>query len=184
MKIHDMLNYWRGDLSMLNQYVFNDVNELIAHLMNKLDNPTPLKIQKSLYFLWAFYTATYGNIDYDVSENEFAQGTRYPKELFKAEFEAWRYGPGLNKVYAENKSGQFDDLKDTWVPTTANEKEIYSFIDDLLVQINGVNDFGLVERSHQDHAWKIAFKGEDHCKMDNKQIKQDYIGYVKQQAEF
>ena len=30
--------------------------------MERLDHPTPLKIQKTMYLLWAFYAATYGDI--------------------------------------------------------------------------------------------------------------------------
>jgi len=68
-------------------YVFEDVTVLIAHLVHRFDNPTPLKVQKGLYFLWAFYAATYGNIDYSDDKNEFSlQSERYPKELFQAQF--------------------------------------------------------------------------------------------------
>lgn len=45
-------------------YFFDKVEDLVSYLEAKLTNPTPLKIQKSLYFLWAFYAATYGSIDY------------------------------------------------------------------------------------------------------------------------
>jgi len=174
----------RGKLMSEERYVFEDVDVLIAHLVKRFDNPTPLKIQKGLYFLWAFYAATYGNIDYTDDQNEFnLQSERYPKELFQAQFEAWRYGPVLNQVYAAYKSGDFKDVKDSYTPKSENDKEVLSFIDDLADQINSVNDFGLVERSHQDRAWKIAFKDENHSKMNNETIKEDYIGYVKRQSQ-
>lgn len=32
------------------------------------------------------------------------------------------------------------------------EKDVWVFIDDMISQINPVNDFGLVARSHQDKA--------------------------------
>lgn len=54
--------------------------------------------------------------------------------------------------------------------------EILSFINNLLDQIDDVNDFGLVRRTQQDSAWKDAFNDSKiHYKMDNKQIKNDYI---------
>ena len=31
---------------------FDNVNDLISYLIDKLDNPTDVKIEKSLYFLW------------------------------------------------------------------------------------------------------------------------------------
>ncbi|MBZ2406142.1 Panacea domain-containing protein [Liquorilactobacillus hordei] len=162
------------------EYFFKDKDKLIAHIINKLDNPTPLKIQKGLYFLWAFYSATYGNINYEEGETEFNLQDEYPNELFAADFEAWRYGPVLPDVYRKFKNGEYDDIDDTYVPETENEKEVMSFIDDLISQINGINDFGLVTRSHQDEAWKKSFKNENHCKMHKEDIKEDYEEYVKE----
>lgn len=50
-------------------YVFDNLNTLAGYIKKCLSNPTPLKIQKSLYFLWAFYSATFGNISSDDSKN-------------------------------------------------------------------------------------------------------------------
>ena len=87
------------------ELVFENVIDLAGYAKNRLENPTPLKIQKTLYFLWAFYSATYGNIKYDSDEkSEFdLQDGAYPPELFEPDFEAWRYGPVINKVYLANK---------------------------------------------------------------------------------
>ena len=84
------------------KYFFSNTGELLSYLEAKLDNPTPLKIQKSLYFLWAFYAATYGSIDYS-HKSEFSQTDKYPLRLFPASFKAWQYGPVLNKIYTEDK---------------------------------------------------------------------------------
>lgn len=164
-------------------YAFNDITVLIAHLKRKLNNATPLKIQKSLYFLWAFYSATYGNIDYS-SETDFDSQPKYPEYLFKANFEAWKYGPVLNEVYHNNKDKKYENLEDSYIPNNETEKEILSFIDDLLSQVNDINDFSLVARSHEDSAWKKAYDPNGcHCQMDNETIKKDYIEYVKNQSE-
>lgn len=168
-------------------YFFDSIETLISHIVNFLDNPTPLKMQKSLYFLWAFYAATYGNIDYD-EETDFSKQEKYPRSLFKADFEAWSYGPVINSVFAEyHQTNGFKDVSDEYVESEisdANKKEVWSFIDDLLAQINKVNDFGLVERSHQDSAWRNAYKeGQKHCKMNNDEIKRDYVNYVNEQSK-
>lgn len=170
-----------------NQYFFKDKKELVSYLIKKLSNPTPLKIQKSLYFLWAFYAATYGNIDYK-EETDFNLQDRYPRELFEAQFEAWRYGPVISEIYEDYKYRKEDlenfSKRDRSMQLTENEREVFGFIDDLISQIDHVNDFGLVKRSHQDTAWKNAFKeGQFHSKMDNQEIKRDYIEYVKQQSK-
>lgn len=168
-------------MSKVRTYFFDNTEDLVKYIKSKLSNPTPLKIQKSLYFLWAFYAATYGRIDYSVN-SEF-QTTRYPKLLFKGDFEAWKYGPVLSNIYAENK---YDDIAASEHKTppadTPEAKNVWSFIDDMLDQIDPVNDFGLVARSHEDSAWKKAYKPDQrHCKMDQNEIIKDYIGYVNEQ---
>lgn len=169
-------------------YVFEDVNKLAGYIKNKLSNPTPLKIQKSLYFLWAFYSATFGNLSSDNKENgEFGLQPSYPKELFKPDFEAWRYGPVINSVYAAYKKNTIIGLDDKQLrnemnfdeKSEFNKKEIISFINDLLEQVDDVNDFGLVQRSHEDSAWKNAYEeGHDHCKMSSDEIKENYLKYL------
>lgn len=166
-------------------YVFDNANTLAGYIKKRLTNPTPLKIQKSLYFLWAFYSATYGNISPDDSKNgEFGLQPHYPKYLFNAVFEAWQYGPIIESVYADYKNNRIievdsEKLKSSMVLneyTKSNKAEILLFIDNILAQIDDVNDFGLIRRTQQDSAWKNAFNGSElHCKMDNEQIKNDYI---------
>ena len=64
---------------------FDDVNELIAYLYTKVDGLSPLKLQKGLYFLYAYYSAMYG-IKHANEESE--SDYNLPEELFSAEFEA------------------------------------------------------------------------------------------------
>lgn len=92
---------------MNEQYVFPEKNKLVKYLYSKLDNPTQIKVQKTLYLLYAFYGATYGRLASNTEETEF-EDQNYPKELFPAKFEAWRYGPVEADVYRDEKSGCFD----------------------------------------------------------------------------
>lgn len=160
------------------EYFFENAEDLVSYLEYKLDNPTPLKIQKSLYFLWAFYAATYGSIDYS-QKSEFTETEKYPKRLFPASFEAWQYGPVLNRIYAEDRDNTINPSSVKKHCTTKMEKDVWSFIDDMIDQINPINDFGLVARSHQDKAWKDAYhKGQHHCPMKEADIIRDYQKYV------
>jgi len=169
----------------MDEYVFNDIKTVVAYLLNKLDNPTPLKLQKGLYFLWAFYSASYGSIPYDSDDHgEFEETDRYPKYLFPADFEAWKYGPVIKDVYHNFKEGKYQDIKNEFVPTTSNQKEVVLFMDDIIKQVNDVNDFGLVERSHQDSAWKDKFeKGKRNVLMDPEEIRKDDVGYFNEQSQ-
>ncbi|WP_125589894.1 type II toxin-antitoxin system antitoxin SocA domain-containing protein [Companilactobacillus jidongensis] len=165
------------------EYFFNDKKELVSYIYNALSNPTPIKLQKTLYFLWAFYAATYGNIDYNVA-SEFKEEEVYPKYLFDAQFEAWKYGPVDNDVYSWNKSDSIENFDNSFVPKTVQDKEIKLFMDDIISQVDNVNDFGLVERSHKDQAYKNVYNpNELPTDMDYNQIKKDYISYVEQQSK-
>lgn len=161
------------------KYFFSNAAELLSYLEAKLDNPTPLKIQKSLYFLWAFYAATYGSIDYS-HKSEFAQTDKYPLRLFPASFEAWPYGPVLNKIYAADKDNSITPSLEKKHCTTKMEKDVWAFIDDMITQINPINDFGLVVRSHQDKAWQDAYHACKNRKMNEEDLIRDYQKYVRE----
>ena len=78
----------------MSQLVFEDKDFLVKFLYTLFETPSRIKIQKTLYLLFAFYGATYGSIESSNSDedNEFS-GQEYPKYLFDAQFEAWKYGP-------------------------------------------------------------------------------------------
>lgn len=155
---------------------FENVDELVAYLYTKVDSLSPLKLQKGLYFLYAYYSAMYdkvvegeGEIDYDL-----------PKELFPATFEAWNYGPVIREVYQNRKDGeikyknlakQFNEQEKF---VTDSAKEVKSFIDDLFAQIYKASDFSLVDRSHADKAWEDAFNKGKSTIISNESIINEY----------
>lgn len=166
-----------------NEYVFDNKKDIVAYVCHMLKNVTPIKLQKSLYFLWGFYAATYGNIDYS-AKSELKDEEQYPKYLFEPAFEAWKYGPADNKVFAWDKSNQIETFDNNFEVNTPQKKDIDLFMRDLLKQIDSVNDFGLVSRSHQDKAYKSVYKpNSQHLRMDPAQIKSDYVGYVNEQSK-
>ncbi|GAP04955.1 hypothetical protein [Fructobacillus tropaeoli] len=72
--------------------------KVIEYLIENLENPTRLKIQNSLYLLWAFYAGSYGNVD-----NE-SFGGNYPHSLFEPNFYAGKYGvydPDVDRLVKE-----------------------------------------------------------------------------------
>lgn len=136
--------------------VFKDVKFLVKHLFS-LDNMiSPIKLQKSLYFLFAYYGATYGSIGEDLSnDDKIEETTVYPKYLFDANFEAWKYGPVIYEVYSENKTAGYQ--AEPYKPENTQEEEVLSYINETFQQLNEISDFGLVERSHLDKAWKEPY---------------------------
>ena len=165
------------------KFVFDNVIDLAGYAKNRLDNPTPLKIQKTLYFLWAFYSATYGNINYDSTDkSEFdLQDGAYPRELFKPEFEARKYGPIINSIYLAYKNNKIKELSSEDIQKRISlgeieKKEVILFVNNLIAQINEVDDFGLVQKAIKDSAWKDAYLADK--KMDPEKIKDDYVNFL------
>lgn len=162
---------------MNGEYVFDDKNKLVRYLYSTLSNPTQIKVQKTLYLLYAFYGATYGRLSLSENKEDF-QGQYYPKELFPATFQAWRYGPVEYDVYRDEKSGLFNDVCEVVLEKETPEMfNIVQFIDDLVSQTDKIDDFSLVDRTHQDDSWVSKYvEGSKYIEMNNEQIIQEYLG--------
>jgi uncharacterized phage-associated protein len=136
--------------------VFDSVIPVANYLYNLRPEISPIKLQKALYFLYAYHGGIYYNHD---QEGE-SEGVVEPKTLFNAEFEAWKYGPVIREIYHMNKAGELGNPEDIELAIAAlgQHPEEKKFIDNLFEQIDSVSDFSLVERSHQDEAWKTSFE--------------------------
>lgn len=148
---------------------FSDKKILVNHILSKIEINSSIRVLKVLYLLYAYYGATYGSLKYDDDEFE-----KYPSRLFDADFEAWQYGPVDCEVWSDYKYDKF--VKKEFLGNTSQEKDVILFINDLITQMNEVNDFGLVERTHQDTSWSNVYRvDEKHIKMDNDKIVEEYI---------
>lgn len=139
-------------------YFFDNIDDLIGYMKSKYKYISPLKLQKGLYFLFAYYTQFYGNklqMADGLSEEDFSG---YPKYLFDKDFEAWRYGPVIKEVYFKNRDDVYTDDYDKSVFESIEGSEIKLFIDDLLEDLMTTSDFNLVDRSHEDQSWIETFK--------------------------
>ena len=83
-----------------NSVVFDNIYSLAKLIKTKTKREmTPLRLQKTLYFVYAFYGATLGLLSEDNEEdNVFEGSSNYPKYLFNERFEAWQYGPVLRQT--------------------------------------------------------------------------------------
>jgi uncharacterized phage-associated protein len=149
------------------------VNTMAKYLYSLNKNLSPLKLQKSLYFLFAYYGALYSKQN---EEGVFEGSLNTPKYLFDADFEAWKYGPVIRDVYFGNKDGVYnsdDEGIKLAVDEVSENIEIKKFIDEMFEQINSVSDFGLVDRSHEDKVWQNAYKTEGKI-MNHDEIIEEY----------
>lgn len=157
--------------------IFN-VHVLASYLYSKNPHISPLKLQKSLYFLFAYFGAFYSEevIGEGISEGVALQS----KVLFNANFEAWQYGPVIKEVYTEDKYGEGYSTPEKIshaVLEVEKEPEVKKFIDEMFEQFDAVSDFKLVDRSHQDLAWQNAYKKGQSSVMDNEEIIREYRDY-------
>ncbi|MDD5020608.1 MAG: DUF4065 domain-containing protein [Endomicrobiaceae bacterium] len=144
-------------------YIFLDVRILAAYIKRKFLNEkkneiSPLKLQKSLYFLfafWAGFITKNRNLDHS-AEQEVNYNDLSPV-LFNSSIEAWYYGPVIPDVYRcpdimsyENQNF-IDNL----------DYRVREFIDDLLKQLFNTSDFTLVNISHADSIWKKYYNPND-----------------------
>lgn len=156
----------------MREYRFR-VDTIASYLYHLKPDISPIKLQKSLYFLFAYYGALYG-AEPKEGANEGTVGSG--KYLFDANFQAWQYGPVIREVWANDRDNYYsqpDKIRDA-IAEIGQEPEIKKFIDELFEQIDAVSDFKLVDRSHQDEAWKRAYEKGQSTVMDNEEIIREY----------
>lgn len=152
--------------------VFEDAKDVIALIKRGRDYLSPIRLQKALYFLFAYYGATYGSIPNSKSEEERASevdDNLFPKYLFneyngkEIEFEAWQYGPVIRPIYADNKENMFENISfDEEKYKNINIiNDVILFVNDIMEELDSMSDFSLVDRSHQDLAWRSKFNIDD-----------------------
>ena len=155
---------------MTNKVFFDDKAELVNHILSKIDINSSIRVQKVLYLLYAYYGAIYGSLEQEKSYEEFET---YPKRLFNANFEAWQYGPIDSEVWSAYKKNKYEAKE--YDAKTPQEKNIILFLNDLISQTNEINDFGLIDRTHQDESWIEKYDDKTkHIKMDSDAIVKEY----------
>lgn len=131
-------------------------------------NISNLKLQKSLYFLFAYWSGFVRQGEGKQTEiKEVLQ-----RDLFDDKIEAWPYGPVVRSVYDE-----CEQIKQLAKEGSALSlpSVVQDFIDGMLDDIFSLSDFKLVEISHQDDCWKRNYNQYDD--FHNKEITKDEIAY-------
>ncbi|MBD5544176.1 MAG: DUF4065 domain-containing protein [Lachnospiraceae bacterium] len=121
---------------------------VLAYVFEKLEEVTPLMLQKLLYFIQGIYSALYG------------------RPIFREDCRAWIHGPVYPEVYdlfRDFKYNPIDDarfalLKGTVDALTDDEKKVI----DLVVNTFGMYGGKVLEKiTHNEAPWKEARKGYD-----------------------
>ena len=138
--------------------------KFIAHKLG--ENKSAVRMHKGMYLVFKAYAATFGNIagyfDYDVPAEY--NDVHLPNKLFPANFAAWKFGPVEVDVFEQITKGDYhlEDHPDDAIlinNPSEIEKSILDLIDDLIVQINAIHDFGLVDitRRHSDYKKALEY---------------------------
>lgn len=149
-------------MSKLNKY------ELGRYIENKYkeefnESISPLKLQKSLYFLfgyWILQEKVKNEVD---NEKEFIY-------LFDSNFQAWMYGPVEADVYDYTKRGINSTENDIGI-----SRSIEFFLNETLEKIFKVSDFGLVNLSHKHLCWKDVYEEGKNNIISPESIKEAFL---------
>lgn len=133
------LDLWR---KLMTENYFNNVDDLVQHILFKHPHITPLKLQKSLYFMFAVYSGCYRR-----------DTPNLPLYLFDAQFQAWSSGPVILSVYNKFKSGEYQANK---LNPQQLDENMSNFIENITDMIIAKSDFALSLRCHDDMAWQKA----------------------------
>lgn len=117
------------------------VIELGRHDPKLVDELSPLKLQKLLFYLQAWYAANHdGNDD----------------RLFKDDIYAWKLGPVVEDVYHKYKNFGASDLllEKERISTASACKDKDEDIKDVLRVYGLMSPYELVSRTHKEQVWK------------------------------
>lgn len=126
--------------------VSNKMLRVIAYVFEKLEEVTPLMLQKLLYFIQGIYSALYG------------------KPIFEEDCRAWIHGPVYPEVYDLFRDFRYNPIDDarfallegTEDVLTADEKRVI----DLVVNTFGMYGGKVLEKiTHNEEPWLEARKG-------------------------
>lgn len=131
---------------------------------------SPIKLQKSLYFLFAYW-GQYIRNNKENQDSVEVDYSKYNEFLFDDRIEAWTYGPVIVNVFVAEKNGELENDIDEEYLTDDNIKK--EFIDGLLKQLFEIDDFGLVRISHEDECWKKYYIETD--EKHNREIPKEEI---------
>ena len=119
---------------------------VIAYLFERLEEVTPLMLQKLLYFIQGIHLAMYG----------------YP--IFDEDCEAWAHGPVYPEVYELFKDFKYNPIDDARFALLEGTEEVLTDkerrVIDLVTNTFGIYGGKVLERiTHSEEPWKRARRG-------------------------
>lgn len=116
---------------------------------------SPLKLQKSLYFCFAYWGGFVRKGKMTKGELTEIDLEDFDEKLFDEEIEAWVYGPVVPVVYKKCKDGSIENYRNENI--FKNKEYVKEYIDGILHDLFKASDFTLVEIAHEDKCWRNNF---------------------------
>lgn len=149
---------------MSQQFYFKDENTLVSYLKWKIPYLSKVKLNKTMYLLWAYYAASYG------------QMSDYPKYLFNDEFIAQHYGPVLQNLI----DIKVDDIEKRPLSVESDRNyDIKMFVDNIAMQVADTYDFTLIVKTWHD---KAVTEAKENGIMNKDTIISEYIDKLAEQS--
>ena len=135
------------------------ISERYFDFTNHTSKITNIKLQKTLYFLFAMWG---GFVEKSKSQSHQEFATTLSSILFDNTIQAWVYGPVVPDVFFENRDGDLSEYKFEISEFFSGEKEMLKeTLDSIMDNIFKISDFKLVSISHDDLCWKSHFNPND-----------------------
>lgn len=136
---------------------------------------SPKKIQKLVYYAYAWYIALYNQDVNNIKET-----------LFIEEPEAWMHGPVFRSLYKEYKGYGWQEVSKLGLFSQKNKKinkSLESFLDDIWKKYGGFSADQLEYMTHQEEPWQKARIGTDPLAASNAKIsKKDIFTFYNKQV--
>ena len=148
-----------------------DARSLACYIKERCNNEiSPIKLQKSLYFCFAYWGGFVKKQSLGKSEIKI----ELSEILFDNSIEAWVYGPVVPDVYHEKDLDSCKKDNSDLFPNNFIKEYIDGILDDILAS----SDFALVNASHQDKCWIRHFKPKSifhNDKIPSEEIIKEYV---------
>ena len=120
--------------------------QVIAYIFEKLEEVTPLMLQKLLYFIQGIYSALYGS------------------PIFEEDCRAWIHGPVYPEVYKLFRDFKYNPIDDARFALLKGREDILAedekHVIDLVVNTFGIYSGKVLKKiTHNEDPWKDARKG-------------------------
>lgn len=134
----------------------------ISYIFEKVEEITPLALQKILYYVQGIFMVNYGI------------------PLFEEECQAWRHGPVYKKVYDMFKGFKYNPIDDKRFIIFRDKCQMLSNeerdVIDMVINSFGMYSGKTLERiTHKEAPWADAYDGDNICGYTNATISKDAI---------